>query len=336
MMVLILGIETSCDETSAAVVRDGQEILSNVVASQIEIHRRYGGVVPEIASRHHMENIGPVVEEALQRAGVHFQDLHGIAVTHGPGLVGALLVGVSYAKAAAFALQKPLMAVHHLLGHIYAAFLSHRRLPLPAVALIVSGGHTELVYMEDHGKLEILGSTRDDAAGEAFDKVARVLGLPYPGGPELELLAQGGDPEAIKFPRAWLEEGSLDFSFSGLKTAVINHLRQAAARGEHVNRADVAASFQEAVVDVLVGKSIEAARRKKARSLLLVGGVAANRRLRSRMEEEARKIGLPLFSPPLNLCTDNAAMIACAGYYKYLRKEFASWDLNAYPSLPLA
>ncbi|WP_156271861.1 tRNA (adenosine(37)-N6)-threonylcarbamoyltransferase complex transferase subunit TsaD [Neomoorella glycerini] len=331
----ILAIETSCDETAAAIVINGTEIRANIVASQVATHRRFGGVVPEIASRRHMENIVPVVAAALAAAGLSFPDLDAVAVTYGPGLVGALLVGLAYAKSLAYALDKPLIGVHHLLGHIYAGFLQYPHLPLPAACLVVSGGHTSLVYLESHTRRRILGATRDDAAGEAFDKVARVLGLPYPGGPELEKLARQGNPRAINFPRAWLEEGSLDFSFSGLKSAVINYLHHARQTGTEVNRADVAASFQAAVVEVLVTKTIQAARRMATRSILLAGGVAANSSLRRELAAAGREAGLPVFCPSPDLCTDNAAMIACAAYYQYLRRDFAPLDLNAIPDLPL-
>ncbi|MDN5344786.1 MAG: tRNA N6-adenosine threonylcarbamoyltransferase [Clostridia bacterium] len=331
----ILAIETSCDETAAAIVADGVAIKANIIASQIATHRRFGGVVPEIASRRHMEDIVPVVEEALATAGLAFPDLDAVAVTYGPGLVGALLVGLAYAKSLAYALDKPLIGVHHLLGHIYAGFLQYPHLPLPAVCLVVSGGHTNLVYLQSHTERRILGSTRDDAAGEAFDKVARVLGLPYPGGPELEKLARAGDARAISFPRAWLEEGSLDFSFSGLKSAVINYLHHARQIGTEVNRADVAASFQAAVVEVLVAKTIQAARQGAARAILLAGGVAANGALRGELTAAGQEAGVPVFCPPPILCTDNAAMIACAAYYQYLRRDFAPLDLNAIPDLTL-
>ncbi|WP_071542273.1 tRNA (adenosine(37)-N6)-threonylcarbamoyltransferase complex transferase subunit TsaD [Neomoorella thermoacetica] len=331
----ILAIESSCDETAAAIVSDGTRVRANIIASQIAVHRRFGGVVPEIASRHHMENIVPVVSEALAKAGLAFSDVDAVAVTYGPGLVGALLVGVAYAKSLAYALGKPLIGVHHLLGHIYAGFLAYPDLPLPAVSLVVSGGHTNLVYLEDHTTRRILGSTRDDAAGEAFDKVARVLGLPYPGGPELEKLAREGNPRAIPFPRAWLEENSLDFSFSGLKSAVINYLHHARQVGQEVNRADVAASFQAAVAEVLVTKTLLAATSNGARSILLAGGVAANSVLRRELRSAGEQAGLPVFFPPRELCTDNAAMIGCAAYYQYLRRDFAPLSLNAIPDLPL-
>ncbi|BCV22714.1 tRNA (adenosine(37)-N6)-threonylcarbamoyltransferase complex transferase subunit TsaD [Moorella sp. Hama-1] len=331
----ILAIESSCDETAAAIVSDGTRVRANIVASQIAIHRRFGGVVPEIASRRHLENIVPVVTEALATAGLNFNDLDAVAVTYGPGLVGALLVGLSYAKSLAYALGKPLIGVHHILGHIYAGFLAYPHLPLPAVCLVVSGGHTNLIYLEDHTTRRILGSTRDDAAGEAFDKVARVLGLPYPGGPELEKLAREGDPRAVNFPRAWLEEDSLDFSFSGLKSAVINYLHHAQQIGQKVNRADVAAGFQAAVVEVLVGKTVLASTTHQARSILLAGGVAANSVLRRELQAAGEEAGLPVYFPPRELCTDNAAMIGCAAYYQYLRRDFAPLSLNAIPDLPL-
>lgn len=333
---IILAIETSCDETAAAVVADGVEVKANIIASQT-IHRRFGGVVPEIASRHHLENIVPVVQEALEEAKISFEDVTAVAATYGPGLVGALLVGLSYAKSLAYVLEKPFLAVHHLVGHIYAGFLEYPDLPLPAVCLVVSGGHTSLLYLESHERRYLLGATRDDAAGEAFDKVARALGLGYPGGPELEKLAAKGDPAAIPFPRAWLEEGSLDFSFSGLKTAVMNYLHQARQAGrQEINLADVAASFQQAVVDVLVTKTILAAQKEKGiRSILAVGGVASNSALRRDLAAAAREVGLPVFIPRPLYCTDNAAMIGCAAYYQYLRGEFSPLDLDAVPDLPL-
>lgn len=329
-----LGIETSCDETSAAVLVNGQQILSNIISSQIPAHQRFGGVVPEIASRKHMENIIPVVQKALDEAGVSFGDLNTIAVTYGPGLVGALLVGVSAAKAMAYALDIPLVGVNHLEGHIYAGFLENC-ISLPVVCLVVSGGHTNLIYLRDHGQMEILGSTRDDAAGEAFDKVARKLGLEYPGGPALEKLAAQGEPDAVHFPRAWLEEGSLDFSFSGLKSAVINYLHKAEQRGQEVARANIAAGFQESVVDVLVAKTLWAASLKNVSTILVAGGVAANSRLRQRLVDECDTVGLKVVFPSPVLCTDNAAMIACRGYYQFLQGDVAGLDLNAVPGLSL-
>lgn len=333
---VILAIETSCDETSAAVITGpGPGILSNIITSQIPVHQKFGGVVPEIASRKHVELLNNVVDEAMKEAGISFQDLSAIAVTYGPGLVGALLVGVSSAKAMAFGLGIPLIGVNHMEGHIYANFLAHPGLAFPLVCLVVSGGHTDLVYMEDHGCYEILGRTRDDAAGEAFDKIARAMGLGYPGGPLIDKLAQEGNPEGIALPRAFLEPDSLDFSFSGLKSAVLNYLNKAQMQGEEINKADLAASFQRAVTDVLVEKAIMAVQNRGVKSLVLAGGVAANRQLRERLAGEGEKIGIEVKYPPLLLCTDNAAMIGCAAYYKYLAGEFAPLSLNAVPNLPL-
>ncbi|GAB7387807.1 tRNA (adenosine(37)-N6)-threonylcarbamoyltransferase complex transferase subunit TsaD [Bacillaceae bacterium] len=330
----ILGIETSCDETSAAVVKDGKEILSNIVSSQVEVHQRFGGVVPEIASRKHVEGINLIIEQALREAGVRLAELDAVAVTYGPGLVGALLVGVACAKAIAFAQGIPLIAVHHIAGHIYAnRFVAEMKFPL--LALVVSGGHTELVYMKEHGSYEILGQTRDDAAGEAYDKVARALGLPYPGGPHIDRLAQEGRA-AYDLPRSWLEPDSYDFSFSGLKTSVLNVLHNARQRGEDVSVADLAASFQESVIDVLVEKTFAAVRNYEVRQLLLAGGVAANEGLRRRLRTRSDQEGVELVIPPLSLCTDNAAMIAAAGYYKYIKGEFADLTLNAEPGVSLA
>lgn len=331
---LTLGIETSCDETSVAVVRDGQEVLANIIASQIEEHRRFGGVVPEIASRQHIDSIVPVVEDALRAANVTFSDISQIAVTAGPGLVGALLVGVSYAKGLAYSLGIPLVGVNHLEGHIYANYLISQA-HFPAVCLIVSGGHTDLIYQRGHGQFEIIGQTRDDAAGEAFDKVARALGLPYPGGPEIDRLSAHGDRQAYSLPRPYLGEGSLDFSFSGLKSAVLNLLNQATMRQEIIVKADLAASFQEAVVDVLVDKAIQAALGKGVKHLYLAGGVSANSRLRQRLQQASSEAGLTLHYPPLILCTDNAAMIACAGFFRWQHGSLAGLDLNASPNLPL-
>ncbi|OQP03771.1 tRNA (adenosine(37)-N6)-threonylcarbamoyltransferase complex transferase subunit TsaD [Geobacillus sp. 46C-IIa] len=332
--VYVLGIETSCDETAAAVVKNGKDIVSNVVASQMESHRRFGGVVPEIASRHHVEQITLVIEEAMRQAGVSFSDLDAVAVTAGPGLVGALLVGVNAAKALAFAHGLPLVGVHHIAGHIYANQLV-AEMKFPLLALVVSGGHTELIYMEGHGKFTVIGETRDDAAGEAYDKVARALGLPYPGGPHIDRLAHEGEP-VIDLPRAWLEEGSYDFSFSGLKSAVLNTLHNAKQRGEEIDPKQMAASFQESVVDVLVTKTVQAAKQYRVRQVLLAGGVAANRGLRSALQDNME--GLPnveLVIPPLSLCTDNAAMIAAAGTVLYWQGKRSDLALNANPSLPL-
>ena len=333
MGVQILAIETSCDETSAAVVEDGMNVRSNVISSQVDIHRRFGGVVPEVASRRHLELINGVVAEALEQAGLTFSGLDAVAVTYGPGLAGALLVGLAAAKAMSFALGIPLVAVNHLEGHIYANFLAEPDLSFPLVCLVVSGGHTDLVFLERHGSYRLLGRTRDDAAGEAFDKIARVLGLDYPGGPAIDRLAAAGNAAAVRFPRAYLEEGTFDFSFSGLKTAVINYLRREEERKNPLPKADVAASFQEAVVEVLAEKAFRAARESCARAVLVAGGVAANSRLRALFREKSRQERVPVFYPPPVLCTDNAAMIACAAYYKFLRGDFAPLTLNAVPNL---
>ncbi|OUM85554.1 MAG: tRNA N6-adenosine(37)-threonylcarbamoyltransferase complex transferase subunit TsaD [Bacillus thermozeamaize] len=330
---LILGIETSCDETAAAVVADGQRICSNVIASQMDLHQPFGGVVPEVASRHHVERVTWVIEEALRRAEVEKKDLAAVAVTYGPGLVGALLVGVAAAKALALAWGIPLLAVNHIAGHIYAnRLVSEMRFPL--LALVVSGGHTELILMREHGKYELVGQTRDDAAGEAYDKVARSLGLPYPGGPQLDALAQRGEP-SIPLPRAWLEPESYDFSFSGLKSAVLQVIARAEERGETLPLADLAASFQAAVVEVLVEKTVRAAKELQVRQVILAGGVAANRGLRQALRKRMEETGIPLAIPPLSLCTDNAAMIAAAGHILYERGEFAGMDLNAVAGLDL-
>ncbi|MCL5779759.1 MAG: tRNA (adenosine(37)-N6)-threonylcarbamoyltransferase complex transferase subunit TsaD [Bacillota bacterium] len=335
MSITILGIETSCDETSAAVLVDGVGLRSNIISSQIEIHKKFGGVVPEVASRKHLENVHPVIMEALEQAGVGLGDLSAVAVTYGPGLVGALLVGVAAAKAMAYGLDIPLIGVNHLEGHIAANFLAQPDLEFPLLCLVVSGGHSDLVYLPGRGEYRLLGRTRDDAAGEAFDKVARAMGLGYPGGPLIDRLAREGNPEAVQFPRAFLEEGSLDFSFSGLKSAVLNHLNRAAMAKEEINKADLAASFQRSVVEVLVEKTMLAVQRTGVKTILMAGGVAANGGLRALLQERAAAAGCRLVLPPLNLCTDNAAMIACAGYYKYLRGDFAPLTLNAVPALAL-
>ncbi|GAB6179604.1 tRNA (adenosine(37)-N6)-threonylcarbamoyltransferase complex transferase subunit TsaD [Desulfotomaculum defluvii] len=335
MSITILGIETSCDETSAAVLVDGVDLRSNIVASQIEIHKKFGGVVPEVASRKHLENVHPVIIEALDKAGINLADLDAVAVTYGPGLVGALLVGVAAAKAMAYSLDIPLIGVNHLEGHIAANFLAQPDLQFPLLCLVVSGGHSDLVYLPNRGEYKLLGRTRDDAAGEAFDKIARSMGLGYPGGPLIDKLAKMGNPQAIRFPRAYLEEGSFDFSFSGLKSAVLNYLNRAKMLNEEINQADLAASFQRAVVEVLVDKTIQAARQTGVKTLVVAGGVAANQGLRELLQERAPSVGCQVFFPPLNLCTDNAAMIACAGYYKFLRGDFAPLTLNAVPGLPL-
>jgi N6-L-threonylcarbamoyladenine synthase len=329
----ILAIETSCDETSAAVVEDGSIIRSNVVSSQIETHKRFGGVVPEVASRQHVETVTWMIEEAVEKAGIALTDLSAVAVTQGPGLVGSLLVGMVAAKSLAFALELPLIGVHHIAGHIYANRLVHE-LEYPLVALVVSGGHTELVYVESAGTFRIIGQTRDDAAGEAYDKVARALNLPYPGGPHIDRLAHEAD-EAVAMPRAWLEPDSYDFSFSGLKSAVLAVLNQARMKGETLNPAHVARGFQESVIDVLTEKALRAAAAYGAKQLLLAGGVAANRGLRDRLKARCAERGLPLLVPPLSLCTDNAAMIAAAAFLKWERRQFASFDMKAEPLMKL-
>lgn len=328
---LILAIETSCDETAVAVVKNGREIVSNVVASQIESHKRFGGVVPEIASRHHVEQMTLVLEEAMREAEITWDELDAIAVTEGPGLVGALLIGVNTAKALAFAHNLPLVNVHHIAGHIYAnRFVKEMTFPL--IALVVSGGHTELIYMKEHGSFEVIGETRDDAAGEAYDKVARTLGLPYPGGPHIDKLAQEGEP-TIEFPRAWLEPESYDFSFSGLKSAVINTLHNAKQRGEEIVREDVAASFQASVIDVLVEKTARAAEQYEAKQVLIAGGVAANQGLRKALEQRFAELNVELVIPPLYLCTDNAAMIGAAASVAFQQGRRADFALNGSPGL---
>ncbi|MFA8439354.1 tRNA (adenosine(37)-N6)-threonylcarbamoyltransferase complex transferase subunit TsaD [Pueribacillus sp. YX66] len=328
---LILAIETSCDETAAAIVKNGVEIVANVVASQIESHKRFGGVVPEIASRHHVEQMTLVLEEVMNEADVTWDELDAIAVTEGPGLVGALLIGVNTAKALAFAHGLPLVNVHHIAGHIYANRLV-TEMKFPLIALVVSGGHTELIYMKEHGSYEVIGETRDDAAGEAYDKVARTLSLPYPGGPHIDKLAHVGKP-SIDFPRAWLEPDSYDFSFSGLKSAVINTLHNAKQRGEKLAREDVAASFQASVIEVLVEKTARAAKKYKAKQVLVAGGVAANKGLRNALEQRFAELQKELVIPPLSLCTDNAAMIAAAASIEYKKGRRADLTLNGRPGL---
>ena len=332
--IYILGIESSCDETAAAVVKNGRIVLSDVIASQIDIHRKFGGVVPEIASRKHIEKVMPVIDEALSRAGVELADIDAIAVTYGPGLVGALLVGLSAAKALTFALDKPLIGVNHLEGHVFANFIADDELEPPFLALVVSGGHTALMRVADYNSFELLGQTKDDAAGEAFDKIARFMGLQYPGGPEIEKLARGGNPAAVDFPRALIDQG-YDFSFSGLKSAVINYLHKEKQAGREISRDDVAASFQEAIVDVLVKKSIQALEATGLKKIVLAGGVSANKTLQEELAKAASAVGVSLVYPKQVLCTDNAVMIACRGYYKFINKEISGLDLNADPALKL-
>ena len=332
--VLILAIESSCDETAAAVVRNGREVLSNIISSQIATHKIYGGVVPEIASRKHIEAIDRVIDGALEEAGVKKEDIDAIAVTYGPGLVGALLVGLSEAKALAFALNKPLVPVHHIEGHIAANYIQNKNWAPPFVCVVVSGGHTHIVHIKDYDGFDILGHTRDDAAGEAMDKVARVFGLPYPGGPHIDRLAKEGDPDAIAFPRVTLESGSYDFSFSGLKSAVLNYLNKAKMTGEEIVPANVAASFQQSVVDVLVEKAMRACESLGIKKLALAG-VSANSQLRAEMEENCKARGIEFCVPAPILCTDNAAMIGSAGYYEFVKGNIADMSLNAYPALKL-
>lgn len=333
--VLILAIESSCDETAAAVVKNGREVLSNVINTQIAIHTEYGGVVPEIASRKHIENINPVIRKALEDAGVTLDDIDAIGVTYGPGLVGALLVGVAEAKAIAFAKNKPLVGVHHIEGHISANYVENKELEPPFVALVVSGGHTHLVKVNNYGEYEIVGRTRDDAAGEAFDKVARAIGLGYPGGPKIDKLAKEGNPDAIEFPRAHVDDAPYDFSFSGIKSAVLNYINSANMQGKEINRADVAASFQTAVVDALVSRAVRLAKECGMDKLAIAGGVASNSALRAAIQEECTKNNIRFYSPSPILCTDNAAMIGAAAYYEYIKGVRHGYNLNAIPNLKL-
>lgn len=332
--VYILGIESSCDETAAAVVKNGREVLSNIISSQIVIHRKFGGVVPEIASRKHIENIMPVIDEALQQANVTLEDIDAVAVTYGPGLVGALLVGLSAAKSLAWATDKPLIGVNHLEGHVFANFLTDPELEPPFMALVVSGGHTALLKVTGYNSFEMLGQTRDDAAGEAFDKIARVMGLQYPGGPEIEKLALGGNPHATEFPVAKLD-APYEFSFSGLKSAVINYLHNQEQAKREINRADVAASFQYAVTNALVQKAVRAMKDTGLKKIVLAGGVSANKTLQTTLAQAMSDIGAELVAPMPILCTDNAVMIACRGYFMYQAGMESPLDLNAVPSLKL-
>jgi len=333
--IIILGIESSCDETSAAVVKNGRQVLSNVISSQVSLHQKYGGVVPEIASRKHVELIMPVIHQGLEEAGITFDQIDAIGVTYGPGLVGALLVGLSAAKALAFALDKPLVGVHHIEGHIAANYIEHSQLEPPFVCLVASGGHSHIVYVEDYDRFEIMGKTRDDAAGEAFDKVARAVGLGYPGGPLIDKAAKTGNSKAIAFPRVVFKDGSLDFSFSGLKTAVLYYLNTMEQKGEKYSVEDVCASFQAAVVDVLTDNLIAAAQIKGTNKVALAGGVAANSLLRSELLNKAKSHGFEFYYPKPVLCTDNAAMIAAAAYYEFIKGKTSDLYLNAVPGLKL-
>lgn len=333
--VTILAIESSCDETASAVVRNGREVLSNIISSQIALHTVYGGVVPEIASRKHVEKMNGCIKAALSEANLSLNDIDAVAVTYGPGLVGALLVGVSEAKAIAFATGKPLIGVHHIEGHISANFIENKELKPPFMCLVVSGGHSHLVVVKDYGEYEIVGQTRDDAAGEAFDKVARAIGLGYPGGPKIDAAAKKGNPEAFSFPQAKIADAEYDFSFSGLKSAVLNYINQAKMQGQELDPNDVAASFQKAVVEVLVGHAIRACKEYKINSLAIAGGVASNSALRELMEKECAKEGISFYKPSPVLCTDNAAMIGAAAYYEYQKGKRFGLDLNAVPNLPL-
>lgn len=333
--ILILGIESSCDETAASVVKNGREILSNTIYSQIDLHTLYGGVVPEIASRKHIEKVNQVVEQSLAEAGVTLNDIDGIAVTYGPGLVGALLVGVSFAKAISFASNVPLVGVHHIEGHISANYIENKELQPPFMCLVASGGHSHLVLVKDYGEYEIIARTRDDAAGEAFDKVARAIGLGYPGGPKIDKISKEGNPDAIVFPRGKVEGSDYDFSFSGLKSAVLNYLNGCRMKGEEFSQADVAASFQKAVIEVLVEHSLKATKEHGIEQFAIAGGVASNSSLRAAFEAECEKQKIKFYHPSPKLCTDNAAMIASAGYYEYIKGYRSGYDLNAVPNLQI-
>lgn len=333
--IITLGIESSCDETSAAVILNGREVLSNIIYSQIDIHKKFGGVVPEVASRKHVEVVSMVIKEAIDEAKIKLEDVSVIAATYGPGLVGALLVGLSAAKGLALSLNKPFVGVNHIEGHISANYIAHSELKPPFTCLIVSGGHSHLVHVKDYGEYEILGRTRDDAAGEAYDKIARAIGLGYPGGPLIDKLAKEGNKHAIEFPRVYLEGDSFDFSFSGLKSAVLNYLNKMNMQGIEWNQADVAASFQQAVIEVLANKAVKAAKYNKTDTLCLAGGVAANSALRQELEDLCMVEGIKFLYPPTVLCTDNAAMIACAGHYEFIKGRIADLSLNAIPNLKI-
>lgn len=332
---LILSIESSCDETSAAVVKDGREVLSNIIASQIETHKKYGGVVPEVASRMHIEVVNGVVLEALEEAGVTLNDIDAIGVTYGPGLVGALLVGLQYAKGLSYSLKKPLVGVNHIEGHICANYIEHKDLKPPFVSLVVSGGHTFIVHVKDYGEYEVIGQTRDDAAGEAYDKVARALGLGYPGGPKIDKLAKEGNENAIEFPKANFHDDTLDFSFSGVKSAVLNYLNKCKMQNIEVNKADVAASFQKAVIEVLKQNVLKTCRKKEIKKIAIAGGVASNSALRESLIKAAEKEDIEVLFPSQVLCTDNAAMIGSAAYFNFINGNEAKLDINAKPNLKL-
>ncbi len=331
---LTMAFESSCDETAVAIVADGREVLSNVISSQIDIFKNYGGVVPEIAARHHLENINYVMKQALDEADVTIGDIDLIGVTEGPGLVGALLIGVATAKAVSFAADIPIVGVHHIMGHIAANYIQFPNLKPPFTALIVSGGHTNIAEVTDYTCCRVLGSTRDDAVGEAYDKVARVLGLGYPGGPKIDKIAKKGNPDAVHFKRVFLEKDSLDFSFSGLKTAVLNHINSAKQRGEEINRADIAASFQQAVIEVICQKAVAAAKDMGHGKLVIAGGVAANSKLRMELEQQCAQESISLYIPSARLCTDNGAMIGCAAYYKYKEGQKGDLYMDAHANLP--
>ena len=333
--VYILAIESSCDETAASVVKNGREVLSNVISSQIDLHTLYGGVVPEIASRKHIEKINQVIEEALKEANCSLENIDAIGVTYGPGLVGALLVGVAEAKAMAFAANKPLVGVHHIEGHISANYIENRELEPPYICLVVSGGHTHLVVVNDYGDYQVIGRTRDDAAGEAFDKVARAIELGYPGGPKIDKLAKEGNSEAIKFPRAKVEGAPFDFSFSGLKSAVLNHINMCQMKGLEINKADIAASFQASVVDALLDRAMLACKEYNMNKLAIAGGVASNSAIRTAFEAKCKQENIEFYHPSPIFCTDNAAMIGVAAYYEYVKGTRHGWDLNAVPNLKL-